>query len=92
MDVRLVIDEAACDGHGICLLAVPEFVELDRWGHAHRSELEIATPAQLRRARRAVRACPAGALRLVTQEASTEPSPARKDGEMIECTGGADLR
>jgi len=60
----LELDGAACDGHGICLLCCPERVSLDEWGFAVVDRTPIRDRATLRRAERAVRACPTGALRL----------------------------
>ena len=68
---RLVVDPTACDGHGLCEELFPEGVALDDWGFpvVARSEVPLELLAH---ARRAVTACPALALRLVS-----ESSPAR---------------
>jgi ferredoxin len=63
--VRLIVDGSRCDGHGICALIVPELVSLDTWGYASLELDPIDRVRTLARARRAVRACPAGALALV---------------------------
>lgn len=63
----LELDGAACDGHGICLLCCPDRVSLDEWGFAVVDREPIRDLATLRRAQRAVRACPAGALRLAVR-------------------------
>lgn len=60
--VRLVLDMARCDGHGICALRCPELIALDRFGFAGVADDVISDPALLRRARRAVAGCPEGAL------------------------------
>lgn len=62
--LQLVVDGATCDGHGICALVVPERVSLDQWGYASLDGELIEDSATLVRARRAVHACPAGALTL----------------------------
>jgi len=61
---KLVIDGTLCDGHGICVLHCPDLVTLDEWGYAGVEKNLIDTPAQMRRARRAVAACPGKALAL----------------------------
>lgn len=64
MSAELVLDPARCKGHGICCLMAPGIVELDDWGYA---QVALGGPLQgedLRRARRAARACPAAALRI----------------------------
>ena len=60
---RLVLDPIACTGHGLCAELFPEQVTLDDWGYPM---LDPATvPPELREhALRAVKACPALALRL----------------------------
>ena len=59
---RLRWDPTACTGHGLCADLLPERIELDELGYP------IITgdvpPGLARHARRAVRACPALALRL----------------------------
>lgn len=68
----LMADGARCKGHGICALVVPGRVHLDHFGYAVVSGAPLRDDAELARARRAVRACPAGALRLTAR-----PSDAR---------------
>ncbi|HEX3493554.1 MAG TPA: ferredoxin [Streptosporangiaceae bacterium] len=59
---RLRIDPTACTGHGLCADLLPERIELDEWGFP---VIHGDVPASLAGpARRAVRACPALALRL----------------------------
>jgi ferredoxin len=62
---RLVVDAARCDGHGICALRCPELVTLDEWGYAAVEEGAVTSAPTLRRARRALSACPERALTLV---------------------------
>jgi len=60
--VRLAIDAARCDGHGICALRCPELVSLDQWGFARVEGKTVTGRGAVRRARRAVASCPARAL------------------------------
>jgi ferredoxin len=60
----LHLDGARCDGHGICVLRFPQRISLDEWGYAVIDARPIAAGLDLDRARRAVRACPEGALEL----------------------------
>ena len=69
--VRLAVDAARCDGHGICALRCPELITLDEWGFAGVDPGPVPDPRVLRRARRAVAACPARALSLVALRAET---------------------
>ncbi|MEA2429141.1 MAG: ferredoxin [Thermoleophilaceae bacterium] len=60
---RLVVDPIACTGHGMCAELFPEWIELDDWGYPILNSAEV--PSELREhAERAVKACPALALRL----------------------------
>ena len=60
---RLVVDWTRCDGHGLCAELLPEVVRLDDWGYPMVGR--EALPAELTAiAARAVRECPALALRL----------------------------
>jgi ferredoxin len=63
MSERLEIDPIACDGHGLCAELFPEGIELDDWGYPNILDDEVA-PELREHALRAVRACPALALRL----------------------------
>jgi ferredoxin len=63
--VRLVLDAARCDGHGICVLRCPELITLDEWGYAGVDSGAVPDARVLRRARRAAAACPARALSFV---------------------------
>lgn len=67
----LVLDGTACEGHGICALIAPGRVHLDRFGYADVSPTPLRDAAELVRARRAVRACPAGALSLTARPGDT---------------------
>ena len=60
---RLLLDPIRCTGHGMCAELFPERIELDDWGYPIVEQSEI--PDELHdHARRAVKACPALALRL----------------------------
>jgi ferredoxin len=60
--MKLVVDPIACSGHGLCAELFPEGVELDDWGYPIiRGDVD---PALAEHARRAVKACPALALKL----------------------------
>ncbi|MFI0259879.1 NADH-ubiquinone oxidoreductase-F iron-sulfur binding region domain-containing protein [Streptomyces sp. NPDC017056] len=60
---RLAVDWTLCEGHGLCAKLLPEAVRLDPDGYPVISD--TALPGRLRgRAQRAVRRCPALALRL----------------------------
>ncbi|MDA8268206.1 MAG: ferredoxin [Actinomycetota bacterium] len=93
LGARLVVDAARCDGHGICVLRCPELVSLDRFGFAAVDGAVIAAAAVLRRARRAVAACPEGALAIVEAgrtagsssgaAADTRPGWANGDGRAV---------
>lgn len=61
---HLELNAAACDGHGICSLCCPEHIGLDRWGYAIVDTEPIVDENTLKRARRAAKACPEGALTL----------------------------
>ncbi|HUX05421.1 MAG TPA: ferredoxin [Acidimicrobiales bacterium] len=62
--LRLVVNGAQCDGHGICALIIPERISLDQWGYASLDDRPLDEGSTLARARRAVNACPARALLL----------------------------
>lgn len=60
---RLVVDPIACTGHGMCAELFPEGIELDDWGYPIVDDAPV--PADVRdHAERAVKACPALALKL----------------------------
>jgi ferredoxin len=62
MSIDLVLDPIACVGHGLCAELFPERIELDDWGYPM---LDPTVPDELREhAGRAVKACPALALKL----------------------------
>ncbi|MFC7480629.1 NADH-ubiquinone oxidoreductase-F iron-sulfur binding region domain-containing protein [Luedemannella flava] len=60
---KLAVDWARCDGHGLCASVAPELIRLD--GNGFPAFADSAVPEWLESsARRAVRRCPALALRL----------------------------
>jgi ferredoxin len=79
---RLVLDASRCDGHGICALLCSERVRLDDWGYAAVEHGPIHERAVVRRAARAVAACPEGALTLVEvpRDPAQVPAGVRTDG------------
>ena len=58
------LDASICDGHGICALCCSERIGLDEWGYAVVDTEPIVDKRVLKRARRAIAACPEGALTL----------------------------
>ena len=74
---RLIVNPVACSGHGSCAELLPELVALDEWGYPLLGPGPV--PAGLERAaRRAVRDCPALALRLVADRGGSGET--RPDG------------
>jgi ferredoxin len=66
---RLAVDRIACTGYGVCAELLPERITLDEWGYPLLAIGDVppgdVPPELVRRARRAVAACPARALLLV---------------------------
>ena len=73
--LRIVVDGTKCDGHGICLLVLPELIALDTWGYASLESDPIDDPKTIASAKRAVHACPAGALALTGAVGTGVPIP-----------------
>jgi ferredoxin len=69
--MKLVVDPIACQGHGLCAELFPEGIELDDWGYPILLDA-AGDPALREHALRAVRACPALALKL---SASSQETP-----------------
>jgi ferredoxin len=65
---RLRVDPIACTAYGMCAELFPEGVVLDDWGYPLLLGPEVPA-AGLAHARRAVKACPTLALRLVREPA-----------------------
>ncbi|WP_314173416.1 NADH-ubiquinone oxidoreductase-F iron-sulfur binding region domain-containing protein [Streptomyces winkii] len=61
---RLVVDWTLCQGHGLCAGVVPDMIELDIDGYPTGASATIH-PHMTKQAQRAVRRCPALALRIV---------------------------
>jgi ferredoxin len=59
---ELVVDPIACTGHGLCAELLPERIVLDDWGYP--IVAASVPPALHDHAVRAVKACPALALKL----------------------------
>jgi len=78
-EIRLVVDGAKCDGHGICALVMPERLSLDTWGYATVDPEPLSNPRLIARARRVVRACPAKALTLVGDPRASVPVETAKE-------------
>jgi len=75
-EVRLVLDAARCDGHGICALRCPDRISLDQWGYASVDPTPLQGRRMSRRARNVVAACPNGALSIADAAARGAGSPA----------------
>ncbi len=65
---RLQVDWSRCDGHGLCADVAPELIRLDANGYPALPGTAVPEPL-LRKARNAVKVCPALALRLATPAA-----------------------
>jgi ferredoxin len=69
VSAEIRVDRIACTGHGLCADLLPELIELDEWGYPI---ILGEVPYHLtRHARRAVRACPELAMRLVPADQRT---------------------
>ena len=67
---ELALDPTKCEAHGFCAELLASLLTLDEFGYPILADggLTVAVPTPLiRDARRAVHACPAGALRLLTR-------------------------
>lgn len=75
MTLRLRLDPIACTGHGLCAGLLPERIGLDEWGYP---VITGDVPRGMtRHARRAVRACPTLALRLIRVHGTPDLSAPR---------------
>jgi ferredoxin len=66
--MRIHVDWTRCDGHGACAELLPELLTTDEWGFplVRGDQRDPDVPAALQHhARRAERACPLQALKLV---------------------------
>jgi ferredoxin len=62
--MRLEVDAARCEGHGLCLQAAPKVLHHDENAEVV-IDVQVLTGEALEQARTAVRMCPVAALRLV---------------------------
>ena len=62
MTSSVAVDPIRCAGHGLCALALDERISLDEWGFPIVDATPLDTKREVRRARRAARACPRQAL------------------------------
>jgi ferredoxin len=69
---RLRVNPVACTGHGVCAGLLPELISLDEWGYPVLDGAPVP-PELARRARRAVRDCPALALLLAAEPDQRQP-------------------
>ncbi|HUY52497.1 MAG TPA: NADH-ubiquinone oxidoreductase-F iron-sulfur binding region domain-containing protein [Streptosporangiaceae bacterium] len=73
-EVRLEVDWARCEGHGLCAKIAPEMVQLDNQGYP--MFLDMPVPFWLEKeAQQAVEMCPALALRLSTGGSRVREAP-----------------
>ncbi len=63
--MRIEVDQARCEGHGLCEEAASHLMHLDDEGILHIDVDEVA-PEDEGAAQAAVRVCPVAALRLLT--------------------------
>lgn len=61
--MRIEVDQARCEGHGLCEEAAPDLMHLDDEGILHIDVDEVPVDAE-GAAQAAVRVCPVAALRL----------------------------
>ncbi|WP_067180116.1 ferredoxin [Microtetraspora niveoalba] len=61
--MRIIVDEARCEGYGFCAEAAPHLLELDDEGDLKVLSEEVAS-GDAAQAEAAVRVCPVAALRL----------------------------
>jgi ferredoxin len=62
--MKLVLDQTACQGYGLCQQAAPDLLDLDDWGYAGLLGDGAVSGLQQDRAREAVAACPVAALKV----------------------------
>jgi ferredoxin len=63
MSFDALVDPSLCEGHGQCLLAVPAIFDADADGYSHVAVNPISEDLR-DTVERAMRACPAGAIRI----------------------------
>jgi ferredoxin len=87
---RLVVDAAACDGHGICVLRCPDRLALDSFGYVGIEDDAPLLGKDLRRARSAAAACPEGALSVLPIEQRPHVEARRAAGEQAHSLAWSD--
>jgi len=71
--MRITVDPVRCEGRGICCLFFGERIDLDDWGYAAVDPTPFDDSRLARKARRAVAACPEGALAIEVTATSAAP-------------------
>jgi ferredoxin len=61
--VRLIVDQARCQGHVQCKFTAPDLIELDASGNAHAAHERVPDESE-QLARAAMGSCPEHAIRL----------------------------
>jgi ferredoxin len=62
--MKLVLDQTACQGYGLCQQAAPDLLDLDDWGYAGLLGDGAVVDDHQSQAREAVAACPVTALKV----------------------------
>jgi ferredoxin len=62
--MKLVLDQTACQGYGMCHDAAPDLLDLDDWGYAGLLGDGEVTGDQQGQAREAASVCPVAALKI----------------------------
>jgi len=62
--MKLVLDQTACQGYGMCHEAAPDLLDLDDWGYAGLIADGAVADHQRGQAEEAVSVCPVAALRV----------------------------
>ena len=62
--MKLVLDQTACQGYGMCQEAAPDLVDLDDWGYAGLIGDGAVPGDQQGQAREAESVCPVAALKV----------------------------
>jgi len=62
--MKLVLDQTACQGYGMCHDAAPDLLDLDDWGYAGLLGDGAVAGDQQGRAREAASVCPVAALKV----------------------------
>lgn len=60
--LQMMVDPTRCAGHGICCLLFRERIDLDDWGYAAVDPAPFEDQRLTKKALRAMKACPEGAL------------------------------